>query len=204
MTNSSEMTNQATETLKAKPALPWWRRIERRHMLVVLGVLLAFDVLFYVFAVAPLGARAQEQQILMRTLGDQQEQKRQQMEGLRAVAAKVEKARLEGDALVEQLTLARKNTFSRLVTELNAAADEAGLESRERNYDPDPVEGADEYGAITVTASFRGRYEQLVKLLNRLDRSQEFLIIGSLGATPRSETNDLQITMKIDTFVRGL
>ncbi|MDA1313200.1 MAG: type 4a pilus biogenesis protein PilO [Acidobacteria bacterium] len=204
MTNSSEMTNQATETLKPKPALPWWRRIERRHMLIVLGVLLAFDAAFYIFAVRPLGARAQEQQILVRTLRDQRQQKRQQMEGLRAVSEKVEKARLEGDELVEQLTLARKHTFSRLVKELNAAADEAGLESRERNYGSDPIEGADEYGAITVTASFHGGYEQLVKLLNRLDRSEEFLIIGSLGATPRSETNDLQITMKIDTFVRGL
>ncbi len=204
MTNSSETMNPVIEAPKPKPALPWWRRIERRHMLITLGVLLAFDALFYVFAVRPLGARAQEQQILMRTLLKQKQQKAEEMEGLRAVAEKIEKARLEGDELVEQLTLARKNTFSRLVKELNAAADEAGLESRERNYDPDPIEGADDYGAITVTASFRGRYEQLVKLLNRLDRSEEFLIIGSLGATPRSETNDLQITMKIDTFVRDL
>jgi len=204
MTNSSQMTNQAIETLKPKPVVPWWRRIERRHMLAALGVLFVFDALFYVLAVRPLGARAEEQQILVNALREQRQQKRQEMEGLRAVAEKVDKARIEGDELVEQLTLARRHTFSRLVKELNAAADEAGLESRERNYDPDPIEGADDYGAITVTATFRGRYEQLVKLLNRLDHSEEFLIIGSLGATPRSETNDLQITMKIDTFVRDL
>ena len=90
------------------------------------------------------------------------------METLRTVVEKVEQARVEGDELVEQLTLARKNTFSRLVTELNAAADEAGIESRERAYDPDPVEGSDQYGALTITASFRGKYDQLVKLLNRL------------------------------------
>ena len=89
--------------------------------------------------------------------------------------------------------------------EFAAAADEAGLESRERSYHPDPIEGADDdYGAITVQASFRGRYEQLVNLLHRLDHSEEFLIIGALGATPRSDSNDLQITMRIDTFVRNL
>ena len=174
-------------------------------MLVALGVLFAFDAIFYVFAVRPLGAREQEQDILLRTLFDQREQKTVELEKLRAVVEKVEKARADGDALIDELTLARRNTFSRLVTELDAAADEAGLESRERSYNPDPIEGADDdYGASPVQASFRGRYEQLVNLLHRLDHSEEFLIIGALGATPRSDSNDLQITMRIDTFVRNL
>lgn len=203
--NSNSESKTAQSASKRKPALPWWRRITRRHMLVALGVLFAFDVIFYLFAVRPLGALEQEQNILLRTLFDQREQKTVELEKLRAVVEKVEKARADGDALIDELTLARRNTFSRLVAELDAAADEAGLESRERAYDPDPIEGADdEYGAITVTASFRGRYEQLVNLLRRLDRSEEFLIIGALGATPRSDSNDLQITMRIDTFVRNL
>jgi Tfp pilus assembly protein PilO len=203
--NSNSESNTAQTTPKRKSALPWWRRITRRHMLVALGVLFAFDAIFYVFAVRPLGAREQEQDILLRTLFDQREQKTVELEKLRAVVEKVEKARADGDALIDELTLARRNTFSRLVTELDAAADEAGLESRERSYNPDPIEGADDdYGAITVQASFRGRYEQLVNLLHRLDHSEEFLIIGALGATPRSDSNDLQITMRIDTFVRNL
>ena len=45
--------------------------------------------------------------------------------------------------------------------------------------------------------------ESLV-LLNRLDRSSEFLIVESLGARPREDTGDLQISMRIDTFVREL
>ncbi len=203
MSSNSE-SNTAQSAPKRKVALPWWRLITRRHMLVALGVLLAFDVIFYVFAVRPLGAREQEQDILLRTLFDQREQKAEELEKLRAVVGKVEKARTEGDQLIDQLTLARKSTFSRLVAELDAAADEAGLESRERSYNPDPIEGADDYGAITVQASFRGRYEQLVNLLHRLDHSEEFLIIGALAATPRSDSNDLQITMRIDTFVRDL
>ena len=202
MSSNSE-SNEVQEAPKRKLALPR-RRLTRRHMLATLSVLLAFEVSFYLFAVRPLGAREEEQEILLRTLLQQKQQKTEELERLRAVVAKVEKARVEGDELINQLTLARNNTYSRLVAELDAAADEAGLESRERAYDPDPIEGADEYGAITVTASFRGRYEQLVKLLHRLDHSEEFLIIGALGATPRSDTNDLQITMRIDTFVRDL
>lgn len=201
--SSNSDSNEMREAPKKKLGLPRWR-LTRRHMLAALAVLLAFDVVFYLFAVRPLGAREEEQRILLRTLLRQQQQKTEELERLRVVVAKVEKARVEGDELINQLTLARNSTYSRLVAELDAAADEAGLESRERAYDPDPIEGAEEYGAITVTASFRGRYEQLVNLLHRLDHSEEFLIIGALGATPRSDTNDLQITMRIDTFVRDL
>ena len=201
--SSNSDSNEMREAPKRKLAPPRWRPT-RRHMLAALAVLLAFDVVFYLFAVRPLGAREEEQRILLRTLLRQQQQKTEELERLRVVVAKVEKARVEGDELINQLTLARNSTYSRLVAELDAAADEAGLESRERAYDPDPIEGAEEYGAITVTASFRGRYEQLVNLLHRLDHSEEFLIIGALGATPRSDTNDLQITMRIDTFVRDL
>ena len=201
--SSNSDSNEMREAPKRKLAPPRWR-LTRRHMLAALAVLLTFDVVFYLFAVRPLGAREEEQRILLRTLLRQQQQKTEELERLRVVVAKVEKARLEGDELINQLTLARNSTYSRLLAELDAAADEAGLESRERAYDPDPIEGAEEYGAITVTASFRGRYEQLVNLLHRLDHSEEFLIIGALGATPRSDTNDLQITMRIDTFVRDL
>lgn len=201
--SSNSDSNEMREAPKRKLAPPRWR-LTRRHMLAALAVLLAFDVVFYLFAVRPLGAREEEQRILLRTLLRQQQQKTEEIERLRVVVAKVEKARVEGDELINQLTLARNSTYSRLLAELDAAADEAGLESRERAYDPDPIEGAEEYGAITVTASFRGRYEQLVNLLHRLDHSEEFLIIGALGATPRSDTNDLQITMRIDTFVRDL
>ena len=201
--SSNSDSNEMREAPKRKLAPPRWRPT-RRHMLAALAVLLAFDVVFYLFAVRPLGAREEEQRILLRTLLRQEQQQTEELERLRVVVAKVEKARVEGDELINQLTLARNNTYSRLLAELDAAADEAGLESRERAYDPDPIEGADEYGAITVTASFRGRYEQLVNLLHRLDHSEEFLIIGALGATPRSDTNDLQITMRIDTFVRDL
>ena len=201
--SSNSDSNEMRQAPKRKIAPSRWR-LTRRHMLAALAVLLAFDVVFYLFAVRPLGAREEEQRILLRTLLRQQQQKTEELERLRVVVAKVEKARVEGDELINQLTLARNSTYSRLLAELDAAADEAGLESRERAYDPDPIEGAEEYGAITVTASFRGRYEQLVNLLHRLDHSEEFLIIGALGATPRSDTNDLQITMRIDTFVRDL
>jgi hypothetical protein len=172
--------------------------------LAVLGALLVFDILFFVIAVEPLDDREEQQRILISNLNQQVTAKSKQLEQLKIVVEKVEKARTEGDELIEDLTFARRTTYSRLVSELDTAATEAGVEVRERNYTQDAIEGAEEYGAITITATYRGKYESLVRLLNFLDRSERFLIIGSLGATPRAESNELQISMKIDTFLRDL
>ena len=57
---------------------------------------------------------------------------------------------------------------------------------------------------VSISANFRGRYENLVKFLNLLDRSDAFLIVERLGAAPREDTGELQITMRIDTFVRNV
>ena len=99
---------------------------------------------------------------------------------------------------------AGRGTFSELLTELGEAATAAGVEMRETDYASEAIAGNESYGMVSVTANFRGRYENLVRLLNRLDRSSEFLIVESLGARPREDTGDLQISMRIDTFVREL
>ena len=180
------------------------RRISRVHVLGALGVLAAFDVLFYVFAVSPLDAR--EQQILARIEAREQqlEQKTGQLEQLRIVAEKVETARTAGDELLHQITIERRVTFSTLVTELDGAAAEAGIQDRDRVYDMEAIEGTEQYRIVSINANFRGEYEKLVNFLNRIDRSERFLIIGSLGASPRSDSSELQVTMRIDTFIRDL
>ena len=132
------------------------------------------------------------------------EQKTKGLEELRIIAGKVEKARTAGDELLDQITIERRVTFSTLVTELNSAAAEAGIQDRDRVYDMEPIDGTEVYGIVSINANFRGEYEKLVNFLHRIDRSERFLIIESLGASPRSDSSELQVTMRIDTFVRDL
>jgi hypothetical protein len=169
-----------------------------------LGLLAAFVLIFYFAAVYPLDAREQQRQAVLVALQQQIAAKTSELEKLRIITEKVEKARTEGDSLLADITLERNTTFSRLVSELVTAAADSKVEARETNFSLEPIEGATQYGAITITANFRGEYDNLVKFLNRLDKSDHFLIIESLGATPRSDSTELQITMKIDTFVRDL
>ena len=180
------------------------RRVTRTQVCVALGLILLFDLVFYFFAVKPLSAREQKKRTSISILSQQAKQRTEQVAKLKMVVDKVEQARSEGDKLIEEITLVRRTTFSTLVAELDSAARESGVEPREGAYDVQPIEGAEHYGMVTISANFRGRYENLVKFLNRLDRSENFLIIESLGAAPRADSEELNVTMKIDTFVREL
>ena len=180
------------------------RRVTRTQVCVALGLILLFDLVVYFFAVKPLSAREQKKRTSISILSQQVEQRTGQVEKLKMLVDKVEQARSEGDKLIEEITLVRRTTFSTLVAELDGAARESGVEPREGAYDVQPIEGAEHYEMVTISANFRGRYENLVKFLNRLDRSENFLIIESLGAAPRADSEELNVTMKIDTFVREL
>jgi len=184
--------------------LPWTRRVPHRRVLLVAGILTLFNLVFYLAAVMPLDARSRQQQAEAAALTEQVKTQTAEVEKLRAIVGKIEKARPEGDALLAAITLERNTTFSTLVAELDEAATASGIETRESTYDLDSLEGTEEYGTIMITANYRGEYENLVRFLNRLDRSRHFLIIESLNALPRSDSSGLQITMRIDTFLRDL
>lgn len=199
MTNDSEKSGSAP-VVKASLL----QRISRRHALAALGVLLLFDVLFYVFAVRPLSAREERTLAGIEQLTRQVEEKTSEVEKLRQVVEKVETARETGNDLLEEITISRRVTFSTLVSELDQAASESNIQDRDRTYSMEPIEGVEEYGIVRINANFRGQYENLVRFLNRIDRSERFMIIESLGASPRSDSAELQVTMLVDTFVRDL
>lgn len=173
----------------------------KRIVVTALAALAVFDVAFWLVAVRPLTDREAEQQARIASLRTLVAQKTEALATLRNADAKAAAAADSGDALLDELTFRRRTTFSELLKELGEAAREAGVEMRETNYNSDEIEGNAEFGMVSISANFRGGYENLVKLLNRLDRSERFLIVERLGAAPR-EDGGLQITMRIDAFVR--
>ena len=179
------------------------RRISKQAVIGLLVAVAFAELVFWFLAVRPLSNREAEQQQLTAQLAQQVTAKREAVERLRAAKAKVEVAVETGDKLLAELTFDHQTTFSELLTEIGSAAQEAGIEVRETNYESDTIEGNDRYGMVTISANFRGQYDSLVKLLHRLDRSERFLIVERLGAAPRDE-GELAITMRIDAFVRDL
>lgn len=179
------------------------QRLTKQNAVAGLVVLALLEAGFWLFFVRPLGNREAEEKALTAALTEQVTAKREAVQTLRAAKAKVGSSVEKGDELLAELTFDHQTTFSELLTEIGAAAREAGVEVRETNYESDTVKGNDRYGMVTISANFRGKYENLVKLLHRLDQSKKFLIVERLGAAPRDD-GDLAINMRIDAFVRDL
>jgi type IV pilus assembly protein PilO len=55
---------------------------------------------------------------------------------------------------------------------------------------------------MTINAGCQGTYQALAKFLNLVDKSPRFLIIESLNATPLQAGDKLNVTIKVDTFIR--
>ncbi len=193
MNNDSERKAVAARTVGSSRRVVAWGLI----------ALATVNVVFWLLFVQPLESREDEKQALIGAMDAQLKQKREALARLREATEKVSLATVNGDELLDSLTFERRTAFSKLLTELGDAAKEAGIEIRETDYVSGDVEGTETYGIISITANFRGDYASLVRFLNLLDRSKAFLIIERLGARPREDTGGLQISMRIDTFVRN-
>jgi Tfp pilus assembly protein PilO len=176
-------------------------RLTRGQAVAAVVVLALADLAFWALAVRPLGDREAEERAATASLAAQVAAREASVERLRAAVERMEGARDGGDELLRELTFARRTTFSELLTEIGKAAQEAGVEMRETNYESDTISGNERYGMVSISANFRGGYENLVRLLHRLDRAEKFLIVERLAAAPR-EDGLLAIALRFDAFVR--
>ncbi len=173
-----------------------------RKIRLSIGALAVFDLLFYLFAIGPLADSDRERAMLVNNLRRQVEGRTAEVNKLAAIVEKVEKARTDGDQMLSDVALPRRTAYSMIVSELDGAGRQAGIELRERSYDIEPIEGSDTLSLMTVNVALEGPYENLVKFLGLLDRSPRFMIIENLGASPQQAGNRLNASLKLDAFVQ--
>ena len=169
---------------------------------VILGGLIAANLAAAGFLLFPAGGSADELEQQLAVLQSQAQTRRAKLESTRAHLAAVEKGRAEGDRFLSGYFLSRRTAYATLVSELNAAADQARIKPREQAYSTEPVEGSDSLSMMTITASYEGTYSDLMRFIHEVDRSPRLLIIESLNAAPQQGSNSLAINMKLETFVR--
>jgi len=171
------------------------------RMRTLLGVLLlanfaAAAFAFHVFDDSP-------EQVARQVLDTRQQTLRQlkKLNESRQLAGKVEKGREEGTHFISTYMTSRRTTYSTIIKELNEKATEAGMKPKDALISIDAIQGSDSLDILTVTAAFEGGYKQLLNFINLLDKSQRFVIIESLAASPQ-QNGFLQVTLKINTFVK--
>jgi Tfp pilus assembly protein PilO len=168
----------------------------------VVGTLLAANLVAAVMAFKPFGGSAAD-------LRREQQALRVQLGRLQARAAtskrlveKVETARREGDQFLAKYVMDRRTMSSTIQDELNRTAKEAGIKALPATLDLEPIEGSDTLEMMSISAGYEGTYADLTKFVNLLDKSPRFLIIENMQTAPQQGGQALNVTLKLDTFVR--
>lgn len=169
---------------------------------IVLGVLVLLNLGAGAFVMFPPGGSADEVAARLAGLQAQTAAARVRLAETRAHAAAVEKGRAEGGRFLNEYFLARRTAYSTLLAELVAAADESKIKAKEHAYSTELIEGSDSLSMMTITANFEGTYQNLMQFVHHIDQSPRMLIIEALNAAPQQGSGLLNISMKIDTFVR--
>jgi hypothetical protein len=169
---------------------------------VVLGILLLANLLAAFAIFQPLGGSAEELDGQLSELGSQLQREQGQLQRMRALVNKIEQARNSGDSFLETYFMGRRTTSSTIGSELLKAAKDAGMKPKEHSFTFDPIEGSDTLSMMTIVGSYEGTYGDLLQFVNRLDKSERFLIIDTMSAAPLQGSGNLAISIKLNTFVR--
>jgi hypothetical protein len=169
---------------------------------IILGLLVAANVAAAAFIMFPPGGSPEELEQQLASLQAQVATGRKRLTETRDHVAAVEKGRSEGDKFLNDYFLERRTAYSTLLAELVAEADEAKIKSKEHTYATEPIEGSDSLSMMSITANYEGTYQNLMRFIHQIDESPRLLIIEGLIAAPQQGSATLNISMKIDTFVR--
>ncbi len=179
-------------------------RDPRVVMRIILGVLVAANLIAVWLVVSPPGGSAEDLEGQLQSKRIELQQRKAQLDQSRAHRVQIDKSRTEAQAFETEYFTSRRAASSTFVAELSRAATESGMRPKEHSFLFDPVEGSDVLTMMTITAGYEGTYTDLLEFISHLDRSKKFLILDSLGATPQQNTGLLNVTLKLNAFVKEL
>ena len=181
-------------------ALKW--KDPRVAMRAVLGVLLLANLVAAVIAFKPFGGGADDLRRDRNVLQQQLAQLEKQVSKNKKLVEKVETARSQGDQFLAKYFTERRVVTSTIQGELVQIAKDAGITYQPTTWTQETIEGSDTLGMMTINAGCQGTYAALSKFVNLVDKSPRFLIIESMVAAPQQTGQILNVTVKVDTFVK--
>jgi Tfp pilus assembly protein PilO len=174
----------------------------RVAMRAILGVLLLANLVTAVIAFKPFGGSADDLRREQASLQSQLTKMKAQVASSKRLVDKVETARREGDQFLAKFMTDRNVMASTIQEELVRMATAAGVTYLPTTMNLEPIEGSDTLSMMTINAGCQGTYASLSKFVNLVDKSPRFLIIENMVAAPQQSGQTLNVTLKVDTFVR--
>lgn len=177
------------------------RRDPRALIRLVLGVLVAANVVAAVLLWKPWSASPEQMEQQLAALRQQIRQREASVERLKAIVDKVEKARTQGDEFIDRYFIPRRTASSVIIAELREAAGRAGVKQAEHTFAFEPIEGSEELEMMTISGNYEGSYQNLVQFVNLLDRSPRLVIVDTLTAAPQRTAGALNVNLKMNAFI---
>ena len=171
-------------------------------MRVVLGVLLLANLMTAVIALKPFGGGADDLRRDRNMLRQQLAQLKVRVAQNRKMVEKLDTARSQGDQFLAKYFTQRRVVTSTIQGELVQIAKDAGITYQPTTWNIEPLEGSETLAMMTINAGCQGTYAALSKFVNLVDKSPRFLIIESMVAAPQQTGQVLNVTVKVDTFVK--
>lgn len=179
----------------------WPPNNPRAVLRLAAGLFLVANLVAAWFVIRPIGGSPQQLRQQAAELNNEIRQKRGLADRTGVLVSKIHTGRVEGDQFMAKFFLPRRNAYSLIVAELNDLAGQAKITPKESAFAIQPVDGSDTLLMMQVSANFEANYQDLIRFVNLLDKSNRLLVVESLNATPQQGGSKLNIMLKLDTFV---
>jgi Tfp pilus assembly protein PilO len=180
----------------------WPPNNPRSVIQLILGILLAANLVAAYFVIRPIGGSPQELREQAIEMRGQLRQQQATLDRTRVLAGKIESGRTEGDQFMSKYFLPRRTAYSSVMADLNELASQTKVTPKEGAYAIEPIEGSDVLDMMQLSVNYEATYPDLIRFVNLLDKSSRLLIIETLNATPQQSGGKLNFMVKLDTFVR--
>jgi hypothetical protein len=180
----------------------WPPNNPRSLIRLVLGVLLAANLVALYFVIRPIGGSPQELSEQAASMRAQIRQQQAMLDRTRSLASKIESGRAEGDQFMSKYFLPRRTAYSAIMADLDDLASQTKVTPKEGAYAIEPIEGSDTLDMMQLSVNYEAVYADLIRFVNLLDKSDRLVVVESLNATPQQAGAKLNVMLKLDTFVR--
>jgi hypothetical protein len=180
----------------------WPPNNPRAVIRLVLGVLLAANLVAGYFVIRPIGGSPQELREQAAAMRNQIRQQQAALDRTSSLSSKIESGRNEGDQFMSKYFLPRRTAYSTIMADLNDLAGQTKVTPKEGAYAIEPIEGSDTLEMMQLSVNYEATYPDLIRFVNLVDKADRLLVVESLNATPQQIGAKLNIMLKLDTFVR--
>ena len=169
---------------------------------IVLGTLLGMNLIAALLLLEQFGGSPEGLEASHNRLEAQLRQERLSVDGVGALAGKMQTGEAEGARFIETYFLEQRRAASEILQTLDAIEQRVGIRPRGKTFGMEGIEGTSDYVMLTIAANYEGSYGDLVEFGSAIDRSERLLILDSLQVAPQQDGSTLQIQVQLYGFVR--